>query len=126
MVLNAFANELFLKCLLILEGQEPPITHHLGSLFRRVSHKRKRRMEKLWNAECRPKVEFIQQQFRVPLDLPNAINTCADAFDQLRYDYEDPGKSVYYLSDLPWAIAKVIVEIKPEWDQPTQPTSPNR
>jgi HEPN domain-containing protein len=49
MVLSAFAAELFLKCLLILEDQTPPDSHHLGTLFKRLHNKRKSRIEELWN-----------------------------------------------------------------------------
>ena len=47
MVLSAFAAELFLKCLLVLQGAGVPTTHRLDTLFKRVSHKRQRRIQEL-------------------------------------------------------------------------------
>ena len=124
MVLNVFACELFLKCLLILEqGGAPAATHRLDVLFRQVSHKRKRRIEELWNTHCRQKVLFMRD-LGCPTDLPNAIVRCGDAFNRLRYHYEDPTNTVYYLGDLPWILGRVVLEIKPEWNQPTLSTSP--
>jgi hypothetical protein len=117
MVLNAFASELFLKCLLIIEQGDAPSTHRLDILFRRVSHNRKRRIEELWNEHCKSKVMFTCRQFGLPADLPNAIVKCGDAFERLRYHYEDPEKTIFYLHDLPWAVGKAILEIKPEWHQ---------
>src|SRR5690348_14460205 len=55
MVICSFAIELFLKCILLIEGQEVPNTHDLAKLFRRISHKRKRRIDELWEAHGRPR-----------------------------------------------------------------------
>lgn len=51
MVLSAFAAELFLKCLLVLEGGTILSTHRLDVLFKRVSHKRQRKIQELWEAD---------------------------------------------------------------------------
>jgi HEPN domain-containing protein len=56
MVLSAFAAELFLKCLLVLETGEAAPTHRLDVLFKRVSHKQQRRIQELWEADGRPKL----------------------------------------------------------------------
>jgi HEPN domain-containing protein len=42
MVLSAFAIELFLKCLLLLESKEIDRINSLNVLYRRLSHKQKR------------------------------------------------------------------------------------
>jgi hypothetical protein len=71
MVLSAFASELFLKCLLILETNEAPENIHLlHVLYRRVSHKRRRRIEELWDADARPKLAGLAKVQNLPTDLP--------------------------------------------------------
>jgi hypothetical protein len=97
---------------------DAPTSHRLDVLFRQLKHKRKRRAEELWNEHCRPKIEHQARHFGNPIDLPNAIVACGDAFERLRYHYEDPQKTLYYLDELPWVLGQVILEIKPEWHQP--------
>jgi hypothetical protein len=62
MVLSAFAIELFLKCLLLLEGKEFDRIHSLNVLFRRLSHNQKRRIEEVWEKEARPKVDELRRR----------------------------------------------------------------
>jgi hypothetical protein len=121
LVLSAFAAELFLKCLLLIEGQKVEPIHRLDILFRRLSHKRKRRIEEMWNADARAKLEPIRTMKNVPTDLPNALVKCGKAFDQLRYFYEDPESVIYYIGDFAWVLMRAIVEIKPEWAPPEPP-----
>src|SRR5260370_30188901 len=117
LVLSAFAAELFLKCLLILEtGEAPANIHLLHVLFRRVSHKRQQRINELWDLEARPKILEIALKENLPLDLPGALSKCSRAFERIRYGYEDNWSNViYYIADLPRITHNVIVEIKPEW-----------
>jgi hypothetical protein len=117
MVLSAFASELYLKCLLILEtGETPEDSHLLHVLYRRLSNKRRRRIEEMWDADARPKLENLARMLGVPTDLPNALFRCSKAFEQLRYAYESKFNNVtYYIGDFPWVLMRAIVEIKPEW-----------
>jgi hypothetical protein len=120
MVLSAFAIELFLKCLLLLEGKEIDKTHTLNVLFRRLNHNHKRRIEEVWEREARPKVDQLRRQHGVahPSDLPNALVTCARAFEHMRYGYEDPERQVFYLGDLPTILWRIILDMRPEWVDP--------
>ena len=117
MVLSAFAIELFLKCLLLLEGKELDRTHTLNVLFRKLSHKRKRRIEEVWDKEARPKVDTLRRKFGLshPSDLSNALATCGKAFEHMRYGYEDPDRQVFYLGELPTILWRTILELRPEW-----------
>jgi hypothetical protein len=119
MVLSAFAIELFLKCLLLLEGKELDRIHTLNVLFRRLSHKQKRRIEEVWEKEARPKVDELNQKFGLthPSDLPNALVTCGRAFEYMRYGYEDPDRQVFYLGELPTILWRTILDIRPEWEK---------
>jgi hypothetical protein len=114
MVLSSFAGELFLKSLLVLEKGEAPPTHRLDTLFKRVSHKRQRRIQELWEADARPKIMQLCQSMKVPSDLSNALVKCGSAFENLRYYYEKPEVN-YYIGDFAWIVMRVIVELKPEW-----------
>lgn len=114
MVLSAFAIELLLKCLLALEGTEIPETYKLDVLFRRISHKKKRRIEELWDLNARSKVKQFCKAHGLPDDLPNAMVECASAFENMRYIYEEP-ETRFYIGDLGQQLIDVIVEIKPEW-----------
>jgi hypothetical protein len=126
MVLSAFASELFLKCLLILEtGEAPENIHPLHVLYRRVSHKRRRRIEELWDNDARPKLAGLAQALNLPTDLPNALFQCSKAFEQLRYAYENNFNNVrYYIGDFPWIVMRAIVEVKPEWTPSEPPPIP--
>src|ERR1043165_8488213 len=57
--LEAFAVELLLKCLLIIEKKDPPTTHRLDKLFRQISHKKKRRLEELGEVQARQELTAI-------------------------------------------------------------------
>jgi hypothetical protein len=63
MVLSAFAIELFLKCLLLLESKEIDRIHSLNVLYRRLSHKQKRRIDEVWEQEARPKLDELRRKF---------------------------------------------------------------
>ena len=120
MVLSAFAIELFLKCLLLLEGKEVDRTHTLNALYQKLSHNRKRRIDEVWEKEARPKVDMLNRQFGFahPSDLPNALVTCAKAFEHMRYGYEDPDRQVFYLGELPTILRRTILDIRPDWGKP--------
>jgi hypothetical protein len=49
-VMSAFASELLLKCLLLIEEQPAQNGHNLYVLFRRLSNPRKTRIEQIWNS----------------------------------------------------------------------------
>jgi len=124
MVLSAFAAELFLKCLLVLETGAAQPTHRLDVLFKRVSHKRQRKIQELWEADCRPKLMPLCRALNLPSDLSNALVKCGSAFENLRYYYEQPDKVAYYIGDFAWILMRVIVEIEPEWIPEEPPPLP--
>ncbi|NEV00698.1 hypothetical protein [Bradyrhizobium uaiense] len=125
LVLSAFAAELFLKCLLILETEKAPAnTHQLHVLFRQISHQRQRRIIELWDVEGRPKILGIALIHNLPLDLPNAIDRCSRAFERIRYGYEADWDDVVYYIDLPRITYKVILEIRSDWRPTITPPSP--
>src|SRR5512133_789082 len=66
------------------------------------------------------------QIIAIDQSLPNSSRTtkeCRDAFVLLRYAYEDPDKCLFYMGELAYILRGAILEFKPEWDPPIQPTS---
>jgi hypothetical protein len=115
MVMSAFASELLLKCLLLIENCEIVQTHRLDKLFQQLSHTQKRRIDAIWEAKARPRVEGFCRMYGLPSDLANALVTCGQAFERLRYGYEDPDKQRFYIAELPRILCEVIIEDRPEW-----------
>jgi hypothetical protein len=117
MVLSAFAIELFLKCLLLLEGKKVKRIHSLDVLYQMLGRSQRRRIEKVWDKEARPKVIQLNQRFGFdhPSDLPNALVKCGQTFRDMRYSYEDPDRQLFYLGELPPILRRAIVDIRPEW-----------
>jgi hypothetical protein len=118
MVLSAFAAELFLKCLLILEGQTPPDSHNLNMLFKRLPHKRKARIEQLWDkfvSDASANFEESERQLssQEPQNCPGRLRRCIRK--KMRYVYEDPKKVKFYIIHLAPALINVILEIRPDW-----------
>ena len=52
MVISAFASELFLKCLILLEKKVPKNTHNLLTLYEQLSVKHKGMVERHWDEGC--------------------------------------------------------------------------
>jgi hypothetical protein len=125
MVLSAFAAELYLKCLLVMQSGSAPPIHQLDKLFKQLNHKTQRRIQELWEADGRPKLMPFCTHLGLPSDLSNALAKCGRAFENLRYYYEDPTRVVYYIGDFAWIVMRVIVEIKPEWKPPEPPAVPS-
>jgi len=116
MVICAFAAELFLKCLILLEGGTPKNTHNLLTLFEQLSAKHRALVERHWDTGCRARkdsIDAMEKQYNVtiPRDLKTALTDCGDAFKLLRYVYESPKKPLFYITHLPTSLRFAIQEI---------------
>jgi hypothetical protein len=101
LVLSAFSAELFLKCVLILEtGNAPANIHMLHVLFRRISHKRQKRITELWDLEGRPKITGVALLNNLPLDLPSALDRCSRAFERTDTDMKPIGMASSIISPI--------------------------
>jgi hypothetical protein len=117
-MLSAFAIELLLKCILIIEKKTPPDTHRLYGLFRRLNQRTKQRLEGSWNTHTRPNnvaINLRENRDAMPLDLPTALRKSADLFVTTRYLYEDPKKWQPLLFGFTLILAEYIYELKPHW-----------
>jgi hypothetical protein len=129
MVISVFAIELYLKCLLCLEGQKVPPTHNLKALFRDLKPATKARIEQLWSAYA-PRLEPLWQSVEqvtgnaVPRDFLSLLDKSSQAFTELRYLHEDESGS-FYVGDLVPMLRTVILERQPLWVtlRHTPPTS---
>jgi hypothetical protein len=125
MVLSAFTTELFLKCLICLETTKTPQGHHLFELFQQLKPDIQGKIIHLWDTLVIPvrdpewKLIETSRNFsagRFKRDLPGALSDSSRAFEEIRYAYE-PGSrnSNFNVIDLPRILHRVILEMKPEW-----------
>lgn len=118
-VLSAFASELFIKCLLTLDSKSWGNDHNLHRLYKRLNEHVRRKIEQKWLAYSQNKKYFVIIENGVAKapksDLEGALKDCGDAFVAMRYVYEDPKKSNYYISELPIILREVILEEQPNW-----------
>jgi hypothetical protein len=121
LVLSAFSCELFLKCILKIDGQRVPPSHDLFTLFKRLREERQKRITAMWDAGSARRalsVRFAASELGLfkPQDLESSLKMSRNAFAQLRYIYEDrESKASYVLEDLPRILFVYIREMRPEW-----------
>ena len=117
-VVQAFATELYLKCLLVLDGAVP-WGHELYTLFGELKPDRKIRIEHFYKEHNDADVAFFDAQQAQPdviFSLEFSLREMNKAFEKWRYAYESPGPQNSFLGQ-PWlAVRSAILEIKPEWD----------
>jgi hypothetical protein len=119
LVLAAFASELFLKCIICMDGKKVPKWHDLKNLFDLTSQSSQRRMEKHWASMLDHRADIIARMEKstgqkFPRDLSTCLALGSGAFEQLRYSYER-GSTIFFLSDFPAVARLSILEVKPEW-----------
>jgi hypothetical protein len=85
-ILAAFASELFLKCLIVLEGNPHPTGHNLNSLFSKLSMRTQGKIETKWNGQIVPmrssQIQAIEKMWgrKLPTDLPTLLRKGGDTF----------------------------------------------
>lgn len=119
-VLSAFASELFLKSLIIIEGKHPPDSHNLHTLFKRLHNKNKDGIVARWDKnvtlrENEFKKNEVTLGIKIPRDLRSALVDCGDAFERMRYLYEDPINAKFYIIDFAQIVQEQILQLKPDW-----------
>jgi hypothetical protein len=108
-VLGAFASEVYLKCILCLQGKTVPALHNLRDLFDLIGEPTKTRLQVLWSTivpDLPSRKTFWalgDQEYggQLPRDLPTLLEMGARAFEQLRYSYERDEDPVFVLNDFP-------------------------
>ena len=120
MTLSAFAAELFLKSLLIVEGTTPPGSHNSNTLFKRLHNKTKEALRIRWDGNVAAREKELAENERrldvqIPRDLDTALADCGDAFEKMRYLYEDPINVKFYITDLAGIVRDHIIVVRPDW-----------
>jgi hypothetical protein len=124
MVLAAFASELYLKCMFILEtGRSPIETHELRKLFLQLSEQTRHEIENTWN-DYTSRPERIQlyetiehaRERSIPRDLRWSLRSGNDAFVGLRYAHEEQhADTIFFLGDFHIMVRAAILRRCPEW-----------
>lgn len=107
MVTNAFASELFLKCLLILEGKAHLARgHDLHLLFKRLDGQTQKDIRARWDADAPRRVSSLAEAERlsgatIPRDLDTSLAECGKAFERIRYIFEPASHPIaFYITFL--------------------------
>jgi len=121
-VMHAFAMELYLKCLICIEtGKNPPYGHKLKDLFGALSMNSQMRIKKDYAERTKTDPVFIAlgKKFKdAKLDFDSQLASGSNAFDELRYGFEEPPKVGWMLAHAQREIRRIILEKKPEWAKP--------
>jgi hypothetical protein len=120
LVLCAFSCELYMKCLIGLEGNWPPAVHNLKKLFKSLRGKTQKELETLWDADvqARPSIAKLAAQIgeKMPEHLREAISDGANAFDNLRYAHQkDLKETNFVLGAFPRLLQRLILSRRPDW-----------
>jgi hypothetical protein len=109
MVARAFSFELYLKCLISIEGKEVPHHHHLRKIFDILSSRR------------------LGTKIR-SLTFDSALDLSSNAFEKLRYaDEKNMGDGEGWMaSEISNGARRVILGLYPDWDQPFKHTIESR
>jgi hypothetical protein len=115
LTMQAFAIELLLKCLILIDDADPPYVHKLKQLFDLLASETRDEVVRRWDEGPRKKIEQIAIQFSFSSDLPSSLEACGDAFVQLRYAFDKPEKLMFHLDGLPIVLVDVIALKQPNF-----------
>lgn len=114
-VCSAFAAELFMKCLVLVERGAAPRGHQLRTLFSRLAPASRAAVSKRFDEliVANPTAQAMKAQFPdVPLAIDDVLDTVDRVFEQWRYAYEGHAGSAYGLSELAQAVRERILELR--------------
>jgi HEPN domain-containing protein len=116
-VLAAFTVELLLKCLIRIEGRDPPQIHDLLCLFNQLSASTQEQLAAMWSDYAQHRVEALRQAgVKIEPELTAALAAGRKGFEVIRYAHEEPEEDcVFYLTALPNMLIKVALVIRPDW-----------
>jgi hypothetical protein len=122
-VLGAFAVELYLKCLLMLDTGASVRGHNLRKLYNSLSPKMKQHVKELYDRRRKGYVAWSPYH---AINLDMLLDRCSDVFEVARYRYEKNNSkaasgSWSVIEPLRDAVKIAIWEIKPEWKEHVLP-----
>ena len=127
----AFAVELYLKCLLSVEGGQIPETHNLKQLFNQVSRESRGKITKRHNklAADHPVLSEFRQNLGIKTDLNSLLEDGQNIFTQFRYFFEDIANRTepigFGLDLFGQIVRNRILDWRPEWVSTEFPSVPN-
>jgi hypothetical protein len=128
LVCSAFALELYLKCLIAINGNGIPTTHNLRTLFKRLTMGCQENIRSYFATKTPEMTKYFAEVNRqagypiMPLtpDFDAQLRASADAFQNMRYVYErreatdqPRGYFAYFIED---GARHTILQIRPEWE----------
>lgn len=119
-VMSAFSSELFMKCLLLIEGSRSPKIHDLDKLFGNLRKPTRRKIYDEWDkgdTAFEMILVVIEQQkgITLPRDLDSFLRMGAKTFSDLRYP--ERSETHFFLDRLPRILERVILGRRPEWER---------
>lgn len=120
MVISAFACELMLKCLVLIDTGSTPRKHGLYDLYKLLKPATQDSLKAAWSSVSQQRSEILDQidaslGYKRPRDLESHLESGNDAFVQLRYVYEGGDDFDFRLSDFPIVLREQIRSMKPEF-----------
>jgi HEPN domain-containing protein len=119
MVCDSFAAELYLKCINHLEGGIYPSTHDLKKLFSRLSFAWQQLVEEKFNEVLSSlPLEFVSEMKSAGDkidDIRYCIGKSKDAFERMRYVYEEKNNGSVLITHVTCGIRLAILSKIPAW-----------
>jgi hypothetical protein len=110
---EAFALELYLKCLAVQEGKSVLATHNLSRLFKSLDGRTQDEIRK----RSQPLIEKAVKHLDEHYDFDSALKASAGAFEQTRYIYEGiQARGGWMCSGIMRITRDVVLERNNGWD----------
>jgi HEPN domain-containing protein len=122
---HAFCLEVYLKCLLWLEGKEINREHKLAELFKMLEEPTQEKAKQYYESYrsespyCQATDAELRRLNRDPsveAEFNAALENGSEAFVTMRYAYEGEFGRNYLLVPLELGIRKIILERNPDWE----------
>ncbi|NOJ43374.1 hypothetical protein [Bradyrhizobium australiense] len=119
-VMAAFSVELYIKCLICLQGDPVPRGHHLKNLFDRLNGKTQKELAALWSADNGSRDAFrtmlpAKWHNSISDDVRQALSDGSRAFEELRYAYEGEPTCRFYIDTMPRMLRHIIWQRRLDW-----------
>ena len=127
--MQAFCIELYIKCLICIEGHPVPRGHHLKNLFDRLNGKTQKELAALWSADNESRNEFRLQlpppwRDSVSDDVPGSNVARRSAhLSNSDMSYEGEPTCRFYIDTVPRMLRHMIWKRKPDGAGLAQDTS---
>ncbi|MCK1707630.1 MULTISPECIES: hypothetical protein [unclassified Bradyrhizobium] len=122
LVLSAFASELYLKCLILIQSARLEHGHDLHPLFKKLESQSQRRVEQKWNEwVSSPERKRIYEALKkisgesIPTDLDWSLRNGGTGFVDMRYLHEVETGPRFLIGDLPQILREETLQHRPEW-----------